>query len=483
LSGPILTYQQHVRYLAKINCTNSPKNRFLTDLKKAILEWQAEGDMVILIADMNKDVRLPKIQKLLRPIGLVDGPTMQHRSPPATHNRGSLLIDGIFLPITLVDQCKLGYLEIGDAIPSNHRALWLDILAHYVCPLEKEAIERPMVRCLHCKDPQVVTRYNELLWELLQLSNLAWQASALAKQTSIRMTSYQQREYESINKAATEFKCNEENNCRKIKAGAVPWCPQVSKAINQILYRKGLQSWLKGCKIGSSVLWQQAKKGSIINHQDNFLLDNSTIQEKIWAVYKSFHQVKANPDHWDTWIANFIQAQAQAKGKLTNHFGNNTDKKGKKHSPTSLISFTDKHKIQCTTGSHWVNNRRSLTGILIQIPVRKGMSWWGQSLILASEWHSPTTKPYDPMVRGNRHQVLLGKFHHEIGNPYMEKLLQHKKKPEQVHKFVPWLLKDYTNCNDRSQTHKSWVKVESVKSIHCESDWLSDWELQWLDDN
>jgi len=50
-----------------------------------------------------------------------------HQSPPATHNHGSNPIDGIFLPITLVDQCRTGYLEFGEAVPSDHQALWLDI--------------------------------------------------------------------------------------------------------------------------------------------------------------------------------------------------------------------------------------------------------------------------------------------------------------------------------------------------------------------
>jgi len=167
---------------------------------------------------------------------------MQHRLPLATHNCGSLPIDGIFLPITLIDHCESGYLEFGDAIPSGHRALWLDILAHYICPVEKEVIERPMARRLHCKDPQVVTRYNNLLWESLQSTQLAWRASELSQQTSMRLTQSQQIEYESIDKATTELKRYAENKCRKLKAGTVPWCPQVSKAINRILYWKGLHS-------------------------------------------------------------------------------------------------------------------------------------------------------------------------------------------------------------------------------------------------
>ncbi len=77
-SGPLSTYQQQVRHLAKQHRTDSPKNLFLMDLAKAIQEWQTEGDTVILMADMNKDVRSPTIQGMLRSVGLVDGPTTQH---------------------------------------------------------------------------------------------------------------------------------------------------------------------------------------------------------------------------------------------------------------------------------------------------------------------------------------------------------------------------------------------------------------------
>jgi len=241
-SGPLSTYQQHVRYLAKTNCTDSPKDQFLMDLAQAIQEWQAEGDTVIVSGDMNDNVRSQKIQQKLRSSRLVEGLTTQHRLPPATHNCGSLPIDGIFLPSALLDHCELGYLEFGEAIPSDHRALWIDIPANYICPEGKEGIERPLARCLHPKDPRVVARYNELLWESLQEAQLAQQARELSQQMGVRLTRSQQLEYESIGKAATELKRYAENKCRKLKAGTAPWCPQVSKEINQILYWKGLQN-------------------------------------------------------------------------------------------------------------------------------------------------------------------------------------------------------------------------------------------------
>jgi len=58
--GPLLTYQQQVQYLARNNSTASPKELFLSDLAKAILEWQAEGAIVIVTTDMNEDVRNKK---------------------------------------------------------------------------------------------------------------------------------------------------------------------------------------------------------------------------------------------------------------------------------------------------------------------------------------------------------------------------------------------------------------------------------------
>jgi len=203
-----------------------------------------------LMADMNDDVQSPTIQTLLRSVGLADSPMAQHHSPPATHNRGSYPIDGIFLPITLVDQCRTGYLEFGKAVPSNHRAVWLDIPVQYVCPVNKDAIKWPLAQQLHCKDPRVVTKYNKLLWKSLHANGLAWRANNLTQQVKIRLSKSQQEEYESINRAATKYKHNAENNCRKIKARVVPCCPHVSKAINWILYWKGLQSQLKGCAIG-----------------------------------------------------------------------------------------------------------------------------------------------------------------------------------------------------------------------------------------
>jgi len=64
-----------------------PKKLFLQDILKAITEWQAEGDSIILPADMNEDIRDPKISTLLQSIGLIEASTHLNATHPlATHN-------------------------------------------------------------------------------------------------------------------------------------------------------------------------------------------------------------------------------------------------------------------------------------------------------------------------------------------------------------------------------------------------------------
>jgi len=46
-------------------------------------------------------------------------------------------------------------------------------------------------------------------------------------------------------------------------------------------------------------------------------VEPTTTQEKIQDAYKQFHLLRVDPDWHDTWIANLIQAQVQAKGTST----------------------------------------------------------------------------------------------------------------------------------------------------------------------
>jgi len=101
---------------------------FWEDLAEEVREAQAKGDQVLIMMDVNKDVKGPTTKKNIKTMGLVKAIMTLHMSKlPPTHQRGQDPIDGIFLSPWLLEGAQGGYLEFDDEMGSNHRGLWLDI--------------------------------------------------------------------------------------------------------------------------------------------------------------------------------------------------------------------------------------------------------------------------------------------------------------------------------------------------------------------
>jgi len=154
-----------------------------------------------------------------------------------------------------------GYFAFSKGIPSNHRAIWIDIpLAALGWFKVSESI--PLrARRFKCNNPWIIQKYNEALQEKLQLHNLEQCIENLTQQVwHNRLTRKQQWEYEDIDRLSLEAKKYVETKCRKLKVGHVPWCLQITKAIAQILYWKGIQKCKRGGHIGCQQLQCLAKK-------------------------------------------------------------------------------------------------------------------------------------------------------------------------------------------------------------------------------
>ena len=180
-NGHLTTYQQQVRGLAKSGCLLCPKEKLLEDLKEQVLLWRSEGDSVIIMADMNDDVRYNPILETTTCLGMKEAITTQHGTAgPNTHNRGSTPIDGIFLPENLLQNLQSGYLAFGEGIPSDHRLLWVDIpiaALDWLAPPDAIPLK---ARRLKCEDPRIVERYTQELQRLLQQQQLPDRLQALA---------------------------------------------------------------------------------------------------------------------------------------------------------------------------------------------------------------------------------------------------------------------------------------------------------------
>jgi len=100
----------------------------LSDLQVELNAWQEAGDRIIVLTDFNEDVQLPWIWQFFANINLIEAISTITGSPPmATYNRGTMPIDGIYVSPDLLPLIKGGYLAFDAGIPSNHRALWIDI--------------------------------------------------------------------------------------------------------------------------------------------------------------------------------------------------------------------------------------------------------------------------------------------------------------------------------------------------------------------
>jgi len=106
-----------------------------------------------------------------------------------------------------------------------------------------------------------------------------------------------------------------ENKCRKFKNRKVQWCPQVTMAINIILFWKSILKRETGGKVGLSILRSQAKKAHIdtIPYPGDYQI--KTLNKIISKAYKQFHHLKLDENRCNTWMAQLIAAQAAAWNK------------------------------------------------------------------------------------------------------------------------------------------------------------------------
>jgi len=73
-----LTYQQQIWYWSAKKFDCCPHSKFLSDLKEEVVRWQAKGNQVIILVDVNENVNAPVIKKFCAELHLVEVISMLH---------------------------------------------------------------------------------------------------------------------------------------------------------------------------------------------------------------------------------------------------------------------------------------------------------------------------------------------------------------------------------------------------------------------
>jgi len=77
--GHLSANQQQTRWFSSQGQDCCPHDRILTDLSKQISTWQAAGDQVIVVGDVNKDMQVDPIASMFNNVGLKKAIVSTHR--------------------------------------------------------------------------------------------------------------------------------------------------------------------------------------------------------------------------------------------------------------------------------------------------------------------------------------------------------------------------------------------------------------------
>jgi hypothetical protein len=202
------------------NIAGNPHDRWIADLESSIVEWINAGDSIILMVDLNEDVRSGKTSKTLEKLGLVELLSKRRGNSLPTHQRGTTTIDGIFATndITPV-QC--GYLNSF----SDHLGLWLylDMSAIFGAVQVKG---KSNIRRLQISNPKTVAKYNGLMWTKIQEDNMHQRIERFTRATTNRYSC--SKEWETIDKYLTKLRLVAERQCRSLNTGSIQWTPDLA---------------------------------------------------------------------------------------------------------------------------------------------------------------------------------------------------------------------------------------------------------------
>jgi hypothetical protein len=137
---------------------------FYTDLLvQEITSWKGLGSHVVIGLDANKDIWYGDTAKIFRDVDMhkIVLKTHRHKSPPATCNKNKSRepIDSFFVTLGL-RSASCGYSAFNSGCTSDHHYLWVDIPDQDSFWYAAPPMVPPAAQRLHCKDLQMVKRYN-----------------------------------------------------------------------------------------------------------------------------------------------------------------------------------------------------------------------------------------------------------------------------------------------------------------------------------
>ena len=171
--GMQMAWNQQKGYFEGIKDDWCQRQIFVDDLCNEVEGWLEVGNQMVIGMDANDNVWCSTLKARLENLGLVESTTSQHglNGPPPYYNRGSALIDGLFVS-WMLRGLTCGY----DGFIWDHWLLCIEIPLMIAFSHEVHPIIKAKAQQLKCEDPRVVKWYLEAhKADILQFDMMGWQ--------------------------------------------------------------------------------------------------------------------------------------------------------------------------------------------------------------------------------------------------------------------------------------------------------------------
>ena len=221
-------YNQHKRYFLKHGIVTCPREKFKCDLIEAIRTCNKNGEQIILCIDMNEDFTRhngPLYTALTEEVSLYNVLTTKnpHLPPPSTQDTGTRPIDAIMVSKTLLGIDYGGWLQFGACI-GDHRPAYININLKTLIDKKKYDIVTAKAQRLQIGNAKALEKYLRYVEREFRKERLLPRVEELTKKITSG-AKINKDELEEIDKLRVKNALKGERQCRRIRAGEVPYSP------------------------------------------------------------------------------------------------------------------------------------------------------------------------------------------------------------------------------------------------------------------
>jgi hypothetical protein len=314
--GASTVFHQQARGLSKTDDHRNPLDAFLQDLAQAIKVWKEAGDHIIIGMDANEDVRNGEVNTMFEGLGLREAILDKHKdkSPPATQNRNTKRqpIDGIWISSCLFISAG-GYLPFGDACPSDHRMIWIEIQYSIAFGQSSPEIAKIKPKRLKTSDPRLVKKHNIQVKRAMRDTGFRKRYETFKVRTEQEeMSDELIEQYNALDIENQELRDKIQSRIRKLNMGGVPWSPKLQPYRDTIELWKMIRRKRKGIKISVKRIRRFMAKTGVHDALEN---DLEQVEIYLKVAEKDYKVAKKSAALWrNDFLDELAKAKADKKG-------------------------------------------------------------------------------------------------------------------------------------------------------------------------